>query len=228
MTNARRLVDDSHTGDVDNDVNGPTVVVVLAAGGGSRWTGDGHKLLAPLAGEPVVLHAVRSAAASGVGPVVVVTGAVELPASVAALDGVTVVHHPGWAAGQATSLAAGLAAAAALGADAAVVGLGDQPFITPGAWRAVAAATSPIAMATYDGRPRNPVRLARSIWPLLPATGDEGARVVAQMRPDLVEQVPCPGSPADIDTVGDLIRAADPNDAEDIRQWQNRSSTNSP
>ena len=244
MTNARHRRVDSHTGDVNGTVNsgtvnsgtvegtdGPTVLVVLAAGGGSRWTGDGHKLLALLGGEPVVLHAVRAAAASGVGPVVVVTGAVDLPTSVAEVEGVTVVHHPGWAAGQATSLAAGLAAAEALGAGAVVVGLGDQPFIAPAAWRAVAGATAPIAMASYDGRARNPVRLARSIWPLLPTTGDEGARIVAQMQPDLVEQVPCPGSPADIDTVDDLIRAADPNDpndAEDIRQWQNRSSTNSP
>jgi molybdenum cofactor cytidylyltransferase len=206
----------------------PTVVVVLAAGGGSRWTGDGHKLLALIAGEPIVLHSVRTALASGVGPVVVVTGALELPESVTALDDLTIVHHAGWAGGQATSLAAGIAAADALGAEAVVVGLGDQPFIVAESWRAVAASSAPIAMASYDGRARNPVRLARSVWPLLPTTGDEGARVVAQMRPDLVEQVPCPGSPADIDTVDDLTTAADPNDAEDIRQWQSRSSTNSP
>jgi molybdenum cofactor cytidylyltransferase len=201
---------------------------VLAAGGGSRWTGDGHKLLALLDGEPVVVHAVRAAVDAQVGPVVVVTGAVELPGSVATFPGVTVVHHQGWVAGQATSLAVGIHAADALGAGAVVVGLGDQPFIDPAAWRAVARASAPIAMATYDGRPRNPVRLARSVWPLLPTSGDEGARVVAQVRPDLVEQVPCPGSPADIDTVDDLISAADPNHAEDTRQWQNRSSTNSP
>lgn len=188
---------------------------MLAAGGGSRWTGDGHKLLALLAGEPVVLHAVRSAVASAVGPVIVVTGAVDLPASIAELGGVTVVHHAGWADGQATSLAAGVAAADALGAGAVVVGLGDQPFISPAAWRAVAAAEAPIAMASYDGRARNPVRLDRSIWPLLPDTGDEGARVVAQMLPDLVEQVPCPGSPADIDTVDDLSTAADLTDRPD-------------
>jgi molybdenum cofactor cytidylyltransferase len=145
-----------------------------------------------------------------------------MPPAVRALDGVTVVHHRSWADGQATSLATALDHADAAGADAVVVGLGDQPFVTVDGWRAVAASPASIAIATYDGAPRNPVRLHRSVWHLVPRTGDEGARVVARMRPDLVEQVPCGGSPADIDTVTDL------KDAEDLRQWLSRSSTNSP
>lgn len=184
-----------------------TFAVVLAAGGASRFTGPEHKLLAPLAGKPVVEHAVRAAVEARVGPVIVVSGAAELPVSVTAAPDVTVVHHPGWADGQATSLAVAVEAADRLGADAVVVGLGDQPFIAPEAWRAVAASASPIAIATYDGARRNPVRLHRSVWSLLPTSGDEGARTLARLRPDLVEEVPCPGSPADIDTVSDLENA---------------------
>lgn len=199
-----------------------TIAVVLAAGGGSRFTGSSHKLLAPLGGRSVVDHAVDAAVASGIGPVLVISGAVELPATVAAMPGVEVRHHPGWAAGQATTLAVGLAEAERRGAVAVVVGLGDQPFITPAAWRAVARSTAPIAIATYEGLRRNPVRLHRSVWSLVPGEGDEGARSVARLRPDLVEEVPCPGSPADIDTVSDL------QNAEVHRSWQNRSSTNSP
>lgn len=194
---------------------GITVAIVLAAGAGSRFAGPGHKLLAEVDGVPIARRSIDTARRAGIGPVVVVTGAVD-PFDGAPPDGVVVAHHAGWAAGQATSLQAGLGAARELGADAVVVGLADQPFVTEDAWRAVAASHAPIAVATYDGRRRNPVRLAAEVWPLLPTAGDEGARRVFGMRPDWVEEVPCQGSPADIDTW------------EDLASWQNRSSTSSP
>jgi molybdenum cofactor cytidylyltransferase len=194
-----------------------TVAVVLAAGGGTRFAGPEHKLAAELDGRAVAAHAVAAAVESGLTPVIVVTGAIvpPLPES-AGPDDVVVVHNPRWRDGQATSLRAGIAEADRLGADAVVVGLADQPFVSAEAWRRVAASDSPIAVATYDGARRNPVRLARSVWPELPTAGDEGARVLIRMRPELVGEVPCPGSPADIDTL------------EDLRAWQSRSSTNSP
>jgi molybdenum cofactor cytidylyltransferase len=192
-----------------------TVAVVLAAGAGSRFTGPTHKLLAEVDGVPIARRAIDTARRAGIGPVVVVTGAID-PFDGEPPPDVHVVHHPGWAAGQATSLRAGIRAARRLGATAVVVGLADQPFVTADAWQAVAASTSPIAVATYSGRRRNPVRLAAEVWPLLPTEGDEGARSLVRLRPGLVEEVPCAGSPADIDTW------------EDLAPWQNRSSTNSP
>lgn len=189
-----------------------TVAILLAAGAGTRFTGTGHKLDATIEGRSVVQRAIAAALDSGVGPLLVVTGAnpISLP------DGATEVPNPDWAAGQMTSVRRGLAAARALGATAVVIGLADQPFVTAEAWRAVAASTSPVAVATYDGRRGNPVRLHESVWDLLPESGDEGARALIRVRPDLVEQIPCAGSPADIDT------------EEDLRRWQNNSSTNSP
>lgn len=192
-----------------------TVAIVLAAGGGSRFAGPTHKLLATVDGVPVARRAVETARRAGIGPVLVVTGAVD-PIGDDVPEGVTVVHHAGWAQGQATSLRVGLDAARRLGATAVVVGLADQPFVTAEAWRDVASSTAPIAVATYAGRRRNPVRLAAEVWPLVPTTGDEGARSVIGMRPELVEEVPCSGSPDDIDTW------------EDLESWQSRSSTNSP
>ena len=198
-----------------------TLVVLLAAGGGTRFAGPTHKLLAEIDGEPIVAAAIRHARDAAVGPVLVVTGAVDLADVIAAAarhDGpeLSTIHHPGWPDGQATTLEVAIAEAERRDARSIVVGLADQPFVSAEAWRRVAASDAEIAVATYGGRRRNPVRLARSVWPLLPTSGDHGARFLVRLRPELVEAVPCPGSAADIDTL------------EDLEPWQNRSSTNSP
>jgi CTP:molybdopterin cytidylyltransferase MocA len=179
--------------------------VVLAAGAGSRFDGATHKLLTPFRGRPLVAWAVSAAVDAGVGEVAVVVGGCDLGA---VLPGdVAVVDNPRWEEGQATSLQAAVRWAEGRGHEAIVVGLGDQPLVPPEAWRAVAdAPAAPVAVATYEGRRRLPVRLHRDVWPLLPAAGDEGARVLMRGRPDLVSEVPCLGNPADIDTVEDLQR----------------------
>ena len=105
------------------------------------------------------------ALAAGIGPVVVVTAG---QLATALHPSVVHVVNDDWADGQITSLRAGIEAASGFGASAVVVGLGDQPFVSVEAWRAVAATDAPIAVATYDGRRGHPVRLARETWPLLP------------------------------------------------------------
>jgi molybdenum cofactor cytidylyltransferase len=186
-------------------VSGSVGAVVLAAGGGSRFASRPdaiHKLVAPWRGRPLVWSAAANARDSGLAPVWVVAGAVDLAGSLP--GGVTVLQNPRWAEGQATSLQVAVQAARQAGLDALVVGLGDQPLVVPEAWRAVAAVDAPIVVATYDGQRRNPVRLGAVIWDLLPVTGDQGARVLITERPDLVSEVACPGNPADIDTREDL------------------------
>ena len=183
------------------------VALILAAGAGSRFAGKQHKLLSLLQGVRVIdrsIDAVRAAIAEGapIDRVIVVSGATTLDPLP---DDVTVVHNPDWADGQATSLSVGLDAAARLGADAVVVGLGDQPFIESAAWRAVAESHATIAVATYSGSPtRTPALIRREAWEHLPKTGDFGARHPISSRPELVEPVPCSGTPADIDTIEDL------------------------
>ncbi len=189
-------------------------MVMLAAGAGTRFIDPGHKLqgkLSPIGSDrniTVIEQALTNALAADIGPVVVVTGALSdvVPTHLAAA--VIVRHNERWSEGQITSLLAGIDSARSLGATSVVVGLADQPFIDPAAWRAVAAAAGPIAVATYDGRRANPVKLDVDVWDLLPTTGDEGARALMRVRPELVREVACTGSPADIDTT------------EDLRRWQ--------
>jgi CTP:molybdopterin cytidylyltransferase MocA len=205
-----------------------TAAVILAAGGGSRFGAGlasveaalggtlrfgpdgsadggeqpGAKLRAHWRGRPVVSWAVEHAGEAGLDATWVVAGAADLsgllPPEVRVLD------NPRWAEGQATSLQVAIAAAREAELDAVVVGLGDQPDVPSTAWKAVSEGTSPIAVATYGGRRRNPVRLAREVWDLLPTNGDAGARVVMNGHPHLVGEVPCLGDPGDIDTVEDL------------------------
>jgi CTP:molybdopterin cytidylyltransferase MocA len=210
-------MNDEHDGPAGR---GPTstAVVVLAAGAGSRFRDPAHdtgrhaphKLLAVLPAtsdrprETVAARAIARAIIAAIGEVIVVTGAVELPLP----DEVIERANADWEQGQMTSVLAGIAEAASRGHHRVVFGLADQPGIEPNAWRAVAEHDGPIAVATYDGRRGNPVRLDEEVWNLLPAGGDEGARVLMRNHPHLVREVPCTGSPADIDT------------AEDLRQWQ--------
>lgn len=188
--------------------------MLLAGGAGSRFHGDGHKLSAKISSggtdhdESVIERSLANAVAADVGPIVVVTGAVADIVPISMLEVVTVRHNDRWRDGQITSLHAGIDAARELGATSVIVGLGDQPFIDPTAWRTVAHANGPIVVASYGGRRANPVKLDREVWDLLPTTGDEGARALMRVRPELVREVACTGSPADIDTT------------EDLRRWQ--------
>lgn len=186
-----------------------TAAVVLAAGSGSRYGGMTHKLMASFRGTTVLAWALHHADEGGLDELLVVTSAATT-AHVIALAAtirtpLVVIENPRAHEGQATSLCLALERAGNRCHDAVVAGLGDQPLIEPATWTALASATStPIAVATYDGQRRNPVRLARDVWHLVPDQGDEGARGLLRLRPDLVTEIPSRGNPADIDTVEDL------------------------
>lgn len=136
---------------------------------------------------------------------------------------VVVVHHDGWRSGMGGSLRAGVAAVRSCGAPATVVALVDQPLIGPAAvvrltdaWRHGAT----IAVATYEGRLRNPVLFDAAVFDAVDrsADGDRGARRLLHARPEWVEAVACDAvaSPRDIDTEDDVHALAivpDPNPA---------------
>ena len=147
--------------------------IVLAAGAGRRF--GGPKQVAPLDGRPLLQHVVDAAP----DPLTVVLGAhAEAVRAALDLEGVNVVVCDGWQEGQAASLRAGVAAVGAV--DAAVILLGDMPFVTP---QVIAGALDHLtarwdAVRTlYGGAPGHPVVLGRRALDAVPGLrGDVGAR----------------------------------------------------
>lgn len=179
--------------------------LLLAAGEGRRL--GTPKALVEIGGVRLVDRGVRMLHEAGCTPTVVVTGAA--PADV---PGAVVVHNPRWRTGMGSSLRAGLSALAP-DCPAVVIALVDQPRVTAAAVRRLREAYevgARVAVATYDGRPRNPVLIAHEHFAAAAdgASGDVGARAFLRARPDLVVPVPCDdvASPDDIDTPEDLRR----------------------
>jgi CTP:molybdopterin cytidylyltransferase MocA len=179
--------------------------ILLAAGDGSRL--GQPKATVELAGSTLAERGVALLADGGADPVIVVTGAVPVE-----LPGVVSVHNPDWMTGMGSSLATGLRALEG-GAAAAVIALADQPLVGAEAVHRLIAAHAngaTVAVAAYDGKPRNPVLIDRVHWPAVmeSAKGDAGARPFLRAHPDLVTLVECgdTGSPVDIDTPEDLAR----------------------
>ena len=138
--------------------------LILAAGGGSRF--GGTKQLAELRGRPLLSYAVESMlAVPAIWPVVVVLGH-EAQAILAGVEfhDANVVVCDRWQEGQSASLRAGVEALGDV--DAAVITLGDQPFITP---QVIAGALDfdedyhDAVRVTYGGAPGHPVVLTRRL-----------------------------------------------------------------
>jgi CTP:molybdopterin cytidylyltransferase MocA/precorrin-6B methylase 2 len=198
-----------------------TVAIVLAAGAGSRF--GGGKLLASLRGKPILQHVLDRAAEAGVGEVVVVLGrdadAIE---DAIAWRSERRIRNPEPERGLASSLQVGMAATNP-DADAALILLGDQPFVAPDTIRALLEApvdpARPIVVPRYaDDRGRNPVLVRRAAFDLVTeAQGDRGLGPILAAHPELVLEVPVPGDNPDIDTSGDLARLVEADWAARVR-----------
>jgi CTP:molybdopterin cytidylyltransferase MocA len=175
--------------------------LVLAAGPGSRF-GEQAKLLADLAGRPLLEHAVRAqCAVPELERVVVVLGARarELLETVD-FDRAETVVCDRWREGQGASLRRGAHALA--GADKVLVTLGDEPLVTP-ALIARFVDEPPGTRAVYGGRPGHPVVLGRThLRDIAELRGDHGARHLLQGG----RTIECGhlGSGRDVDTPEDL------------------------
>jgi molybdenum cofactor cytidylyltransferase len=185
--------------------------IILAAGRAARM--GRPKQLLDWGGRALVRVAAEHALAAPLDQVLVVAGAARDDV-VAALENLPlrIIDNPDYAVGQSTSLRAGIAA---LGPEvaAALVMLGDQPFVTPvilgrivAEWRSSGAA---IVAPVYAGQRGNPVLFARAVFPeLLAISGDQGARGVLAADPSRIRPVPFDDDRplADIDTPEDYAR----------------------
>jgi molybdenum cofactor cytidylyltransferase len=182
--------------------------IVLAAGAGRRFAG-GVKQLAPLRGRPLLAYAVEAMlSVPALDPVVVVLGhAAEEIAAAVDFAGATVVVAADWDSGQSASLKRGVVAAG--GADAVVVTLGDQPFITP---QVIAGALDHLeghdaVRVTYGGEPGHPVVLSRPVMDAVAELcGDTGARDLLARFRVLRWEAGHLCSAADVDTQEELTR----------------------
>ncbi len=186
------------------------VIVVLAAGSGSRFAGDRHKLVQPLAGATVLGLTIRHAIESRLAAVVVTTAALAAEAArwVAQRDIVLLpdtgpagvgVRGMGW------SIATGVTSRPQ--ASGWLVLPGDMPLVRPASIREVAAAIEahPIAYAQHRGRRGHPVGFSAELYSdLVRLTGDEGARRLIARFPSMGVELDDPGVLQDVDTLADL------------------------
>jgi molybdenum cofactor cytidylyltransferase len=144
--------------------------------------------------QPLVRVVAEYALAARLDRVLVVVGAARDAVAAALADlPVELIENPAYAQGQSTSLRAGIAA---LTPDigAALVLLGDQPFVSPEImmriveeWRTSGAV---IVAPVYRGQRGNPVLFARAVFSeLLAIEGDQGARAILAADPARVRKV---------------------------------------
>ena len=195
----------------------PPVVIVLAAGAGSRFRAGSHKLAAPLrSGQPVLAATLTRAIATGLEVVVVTTEALaDLARSSIAARDVLVVPD----AGEDSGFGMGHSIAAGVGARAHAGGWlilpGDLPLVRPDSLMRVALAVAAgygVVLPTHRRQQGHPVGFGPQCRDaLLRLGGAQGAAPIAREQKAagraLEMELDDPGIVADIDTLADLARA---------------------
>ena len=184
------------------------VAAIVLAAGQSRRMGSVNKLLAGIAGKPMVAHVVDAALASAARPVIVVTGhePERVRAALAGRD-IAFAHNPDYAQGLSTSLRRGVAMLDET-TDGAVVCLGDMPAIAAAHIDRLIAAFDPaagheICVPTRNGKRGNPVLWHRRFFArMAEISGDVGARHLIGENEDSLVEVPMDDDAvlADLDT----------------------------
>ena len=199
---------------VDSPPAEAKVAGIILAAGASRRMGSVNKLLASIAGKPLVRHAVESFVATSLSPIIVVIG-YEADEVAAALDGLPVqlVFNPDHATGQGSSVGVGVEALDNNVTDA-MIGLGDMPLLP---------STLPdslihthigreghacnITIPVFEGQRGNPVLWGKTFFPeLITLDGDRGGQQLLNDHKAAQHLIACDHSSVlrDVDTVDAL------------------------
>ena len=181
---------------------------ILLAGGQSERFGRTDKLLAPFLGKPLVTHAAGALTACKFDLLIAVTASQQVAER---LSGFQITAPPTQSHAQSDSLRAGLRLAERLGADRAVVVLGDMPNVTTVLIQEVTArCRAGTPSAAFDGRRSMPPACfpRESFSAIQGLAGDQGARTFFRgLSGDALVQAP-DGELIDVDTPDDITKAA--------------------
>jgi molybdenum cofactor cytidylyltransferase len=187
--------------------------IILAAGGSSRM--GRTKQLLPLGGSIVLAKTIQNVRSAAVDELVLVLGASAEAIRPQLPEGLKIVINPGYQQGMASSLREGLSAVDAM-SDAALIVLGDQPFIRPRTLDQIIAeyhrSRARIVIPTYQGRRGNPVLLDRSVFPeAMALEGDVGCRAIFPRHLEQIVKV-------EVEDEGILLDLDQPEDYDRFRE----------
>jgi molybdenum cofactor cytidylyltransferase len=189
-----------------------TIGAVVLAAGSSRRFGDEDKLLADIAGQPMVARVVGQLLAAGLRDIVVVTAPGSAVAATLQRFPIRSVPNPVAATGIGSSIACGVSAMPAV-VDGIMIVPGDMPALDASLICrlvdsfAMHGATSIVYPCTKAGEQRNPV-----VWPatcrahLEGLSGELGGKPLLRSSPAPIQTISVPDTfVSDIDTPADLL-----------------------
>jgi len=181
-----------------------TAIVILAAGHSSRF--EGCKVLAPVAGKPMLQWAIEKARSCAGKHIYAVTGGWQDDIAKAMdqgiVDKIATIDSRDWHKGLGHSIAAAVEQLTGKYQSLLILAA-DQIAITHGDLEALLNQSDGehIVAAHYDGQPGIPAIFPESFFSdLAELSGDRGAKKILMSHPDAVVHVQCPNAAIDIDT----------------------------
>jgi len=184
-------------------------IVILAAGSSSRM--GRPKQLLPFYGKSLLEHTVDTASETDANPVIVVLGAnASLLEKEISEKKVHIAENTGWEEGMASSVRCGIKTLVQIApyADAAIIMVCDQPFVSPALLNDLVTAQKntgkAIVTSRYEHAIGPPALFHKTVFAeLLGLKGDAGARKIIEQRGDDVATVSFDKGEIDIDTESD-------------------------